>query len=281
MSPKSFLWLLLFSCLGYGSASAQAAATHPPALVIGHAGSGFLTPLSPFNPLPPNSMASLKKAFEHGADGVEVDVQLSSDGTAILYHDPTLNTFTAKAGLIDTMRAEQVLGVPYKAGFLYDLFQDEKIISLEQLLQYLGSMPEKPYLQLDLRNSTPERRAWYAATLMELLRKYAYPLQKLAFISPDEALLEAFRKEEPQATLLVDADDDFDGAFRKVLQHRFQGIVAPSHYVKQEQVRRAQKQGLQVILFGGKSRSGIASILKKEPDAVEVNNVSRMRKLLE
>ncbi len=38
------------------------------------------------------SMAGVEKALAQGADGVEVDVQLSQDSIPILYHDPTLNT---------------------------------------------------------------------------------------------------------------------------------------------------------------------------------------------
>ncbi len=267
--------------LGFRSHRSASSRPHPHVLVIGHAGSGFLSPVSPFNPLPPNSMGSIKKAFEDGADGVEVDVQLSKDNTPILYHDVLLDSFTDAAGLIDTLPAARVLGLPYRAGFPYEPFQHETIISLEQLLKYLGTRQELSYLQLDLRNRLPEHHPAYVQTVLRLLAKYNYPLPKVAFISPDVALLEQFRTAAPTAVLLLDAEGDFEGTRQKVLQHRFQGFVIASKVVQRAQVQQAKQQGLQVILFGGRSASAIAGILDKGPDAIEVNNVRRLRKLLE
>ncbi|MEU6822198.1 glycerophosphodiester phosphodiesterase [Streptomyces atriruber] len=37
-----------------------------------------------------NTIPSLRSAFERGADAVEIDVRLSSDGVPVLLHDPTL-----------------------------------------------------------------------------------------------------------------------------------------------------------------------------------------------
>ena len=69
--------------------------TAPRPLVLGHAGAGFFTPLNPFNPLPPSSLAGVRHALAQGADGVEVDVQLSQDSVLVLYHDPGLTSMTA------------------------------------------------------------------------------------------------------------------------------------------------------------------------------------------
>ncbi len=39
---------------------------------------------------PENTKASFKKAVDAGADGVELDVHLSSDGIPVVIHDETL-----------------------------------------------------------------------------------------------------------------------------------------------------------------------------------------------
>ena len=80
--------LLLPGCDDLAAEEVAAGGKQP--LVIGHAGSGFLTPLNPFNPLPPSSRASIRQALARGADGVEVDVQLSQDSVLLLYHDEKL-----------------------------------------------------------------------------------------------------------------------------------------------------------------------------------------------
>ncbi|WP_276498889.1 glycerophosphodiester phosphodiesterase [Pontibacter litorisediminis] len=251
-------------------------------LVLGHAGSGFFSPLNPFNPLPSNSMASIAKAMEeNGADGVEVDVQLSQDGVPILYHDVTLESLTQAKGIIDNLPAAEVVGLKYKGGFFYDLFHDEEIITLEALLQRFGTYPELPYLHIDLRNHNPSRHLYYAQTLMALLRKYNYPLQKLVFISPNPKFLLAFEEVEPQAQLMIDTAGDFEQALLEAQQNKLQGICANGRDVTAAQVQRAKEQGLQVALFGGKSRSRIARMINMRPDAIQVDNVRAMREMLD
>ncbi|MEJ8803224.1 glycerophosphodiester phosphodiesterase [Pontibacter sp. H249] len=251
-------------------------------LVLGHAGSGFMSPINPFNPLPSNSMASIEQAMEeHGADGVEVDVQLSQDGVFILYHDLDLNSMSDKSGMIENLKAADVVGVKYKGGFFYDLFHDEEIVTLEMMLERFSTYPELPYLQIDLRNYTPQRNLYYAQSLLTLLQKYDYPFEKLMFISPDPEFLEAFRQVNPEAPLMIDTGGDFEAAYKVAVERNFEGICAEGKSVSFEQVKKAKEQGLFVSLFGGKSRSRITKMIKLQPDAIQVNNVATMRDLLE
>ncbi|SFU93758.1 glycerophosphodiester phosphodiesterase [Pontibacter akesuensis] len=255
---------------------------HTDVQVIGHAGSGFMSPFNPFNPLPSNSMASILQAVEeHSADGVEVDVQLTQDGVPVLYHDPTLESSTAATGFIDDLSANEVIGLKYTGGFGYDLFQDEEIITLEAMLQRFATYPELPYLHLDLRNQKPERHLNYAQTLLAMLRKYNYPVQQLVFISPNPDFLMAFREVEPQAQLMLDTGGSFDEALQTIQKYKLQGICANGRNVSEAQVQQAKALGLQVALFGGKSRSRIAKMINMQPDAIQVDNVAAARDLLE
>lgn len=250
--------------------------------VIGHAGSGFLSPFNPFNALPANSMASILQAMEeHGADGVEVDVQLTQDNVLVLYHDPTLESSTAAAGFIDELSAEEVVGLKYEGGLVYDLFQDEEIITLEAMLQRFATYPELPYLHLDLRNQRPERHTAYAQTLLAMLRKYNYPLQKLVFISPNPDFLLAFRELEPQALLMLDSGGNFEETLQTIQAYKINGICANGRNVSETQVQQAKALGLTVALFGGKSRSRIAKMINMQPDAIQVDHVAAARDLLD
>jgi glycerophosphoryl diester phosphodiesterase len=244
--------------------------------VIGHAGSGFFSPINPFNPYPANSKTSILKAMQAGADGVEVDVQLSKDGVPVLYHDPTLQTMSLGKGYVGNLPAAQVLGLAYTGGFFYDLFQDEHIISLEELLQQFRSYRELPELHLDLRNHTQLAPAYYAAALMTMLQKYRYPIRKISFVSPDEKLLLAFKKAAPGAALLLDQDVSFDHTLRVVLKQGLDGFVANAKGISAAEIKKARQHRLQVVLFGVKSPFSVYQVLLLEPDAVEVNNVPAM-----
>lgn len=249
-------------------------------LVIGHAGRGFYSPLNPFNPYPANSMTSLLKAMAEGAQGLEVDVHLSQDEVPILYHDPRLNTMTSATGLIEEKPAKAVLGLPYQGNFFYDLFHQEKIIALEDLLREFQKYPEVPYLHLDLRQEGTKRPQIYARALLGLLRQYQFPAQKLTFISPDPVLLKAIQQEEPQATYLLDMVESFGHTLAWVQQHKLHGLVINSREMNAQKMQQARAHKLQVVLFGPKSSGSIYKSILLQPDAIEVNNVAAMAEMV-
>ena len=56
---------------------------------------------------PENTMLAFRKAEEVGADGIELDVHLSSDGELIIIHDEALKRTAGKDGVVsDYTRSE-------------------------------------------------------------------------------------------------------------------------------------------------------------------------------
>lgn len=74
--------------------------------VIGHRGAAALAR--------ENSLEAIRAALEAGADGVEVDVRLSSDGVAVLMHDADVSRTTSGSGRVADLTAAELtaLGVP-------------------------------------------------------------------------------------------------------------------------------------------------------------------------
>uniref|UniRef100_A0A336KEV4 CSON008817 protein n=1 Tax=Culicoides sonorensis TaxID=179676 RepID=A0A336KEV4_CULSO len=71
-------------------------------LDVGHRGSGTSFKANSGNVIRENTIASLKKAAEHGADMVEFDVQLSKDLVPVIYHDFNVYVSLKKKGDINT-----------------------------------------------------------------------------------------------------------------------------------------------------------------------------------
>ncbi|WP_190242618.1 glycerophosphodiester phosphodiesterase [Hymenobacter lapidiphilus] len=148
------LLLLLINCPALSQVRAGWQAPVPLVegpLAIGHAGSGFLTQFRPFNPLPPSSKQSVRRALARGADGVEVDVRLSQDSEAILYHDSQLESMTTGTGCVSQTPARALTQLDYRVSWPYRWFQPyEQVGRLDSLLVYLRKQPNFPYLHLDL-----------------------------------------------------------------------------------------------------------------------------------
>jgi glycerophosphoryl diester phosphodiesterase len=60
---------------------------------------------------PENTMISFKEAEREGADGIELDVQMSKDGVVVVIHDETLNRTTNKKGWVKNFTADELMCV--------------------------------------------------------------------------------------------------------------------------------------------------------------------------
>src|SRR5258708_39992946 len=72
-------------------------------LIIAHRGASGLAA--------ENTLAAFRLAIALGADGVEMDVQLSADGAPVIMHDLRVNRTTNGAGLVQSFSAEQLRGL--------------------------------------------------------------------------------------------------------------------------------------------------------------------------
>ncbi|SMB99768.1 glycerophosphoryl diester phosphodiesterase [Hymenobacter roseosalivarius DSM 11622] len=256
--------------------------------VIGHAGSGFFTPLNPFNPLPPSSMAGVEKALAQGADGVEIDVQLSQDSIPILYHDPTLNTMTTGRGCVSQQPAAALVKLPYRGGWGYDLFQDERIVTLETLLARAARYPQHPYLHLDLHEHDGcgeeySRSPALVRALAALVRRYKVPPDRLFILTTYQPTLRQLKQELPRVPLGLEVvqDENLMDALAAAESIGVQAIVMPKAMATPEQVGQVQAAGFDAVLFGGRSAGSIRRLVASHPDAIEVDNVSQLLRTLQ
>jgi len=87
---------------------------------------------------PENTLLAFSKAFEFNADGIECDVQKSSDGAYFIFHDLSLQRMTGYKGDIDTENSKKIKalsagdgqGIPDFESFL-DSLPDGKFINIE------------------------------------------------------------------------------------------------------------------------------------------------------
>src|SRR5512145_1053572 len=85
---------------------------------------------------PENTLASFDSALEIGAEYVELDVQLTSDGEVVVLHDPTVDRTTDGHGPISDLTLAQArrlcAGCPSRFG---STFATERIPTLREVLE--------------------------------------------------------------------------------------------------------------------------------------------------
>jgi len=88
-------------------------------LVIAHRGASGLAP--------ENTMMAFRLAIALGADGFELDVQLSADGQAVVIHDAHINRTTDRMGTVAALTAEELAACDAGAWFARRLSRRPRI----------------------------------------------------------------------------------------------------------------------------------------------------------
>jgi glycerophosphoryl diester phosphodiesterase len=76
-----------------------------PSANIGHRGTG---PTREGHPFPENSISSFMAAIDEGADGIELDVEITQDGQLIVMHDDTVDRTTNCTGCVSEMTFDAI-----------------------------------------------------------------------------------------------------------------------------------------------------------------------------
>ena len=257
-------------------------------LKLGHAGLGFESVINPFNPYPPNGFTALKKAMDYGADGVEVDVQMTKDSVLVLFHDLTLEETTDLEGCIQEKTWSEIQGGKYELGFFYDLFQSDKIIRLDSLLSWFQTFEEFPFIHFDTRiyNTCNEADPYaysgaLAPQLVKVLDKYSVPKNKVLIISTTAKFLKYLQELQSPYPLSYEETGNFENGLDAVLKLGITSLTIKPKLLTTEKVALAHKKNIEIITFGGKSRGGTADLIELNPDVIHTNNIRAMVDLLD
>jgi glycerophosphoryl diester phosphodiesterase len=97
---------------------------------------------------PENTLAAFKLALQQGADGIELDAKLSTDGHVMVIHDQTVDRTTPFHGNVGDLRLAELRKMD--AGSHFDCaFKGEPIPTLEEVFKAVGQLT---YINVELTN---------------------------------------------------------------------------------------------------------------------------------
>lgn len=252
---------------------------------------GFLTPFGPFNALPPSSAASIRRALALGVDGVEVDVRLSQDSVAVLYHDAELESMTTGKGCVSQTPARELAGLRYQVRWPFRWFGPTQGLSrLDSLLAEFAGRPVFPHLHLDLHEDDPcasndaAREAALARQLGVLLARYPAPAGRVTIVSRRAAMLVRAGRLVPAGTVLAleVADAEYEAAVATLAELPGVGaVVLHKDAITPARVAQLHGLGRQVIAFGGRSAQAVRRVVAAGPDAYEVDHIKELLQQLQ
>lgn len=102
---------------------------------------------------PENTMIAFEQAYQIGADGLELDVQLTRDGEVVIFHDKMIDRMTNGSGTLSELTLKDVQSVSID-GLMQDELPRQKIPTLKE---YLSWVHDKDFLtNIELKTLTGE-----------------------------------------------------------------------------------------------------------------------------
>ncbi|QPC46812.1 glycerophosphodiester phosphodiesterase [Mangrovibacillus cuniculi] len=102
---------------------------------------------------PENTMLAFEKALEVGADGIELDVQLSADGEVVVIHDETIDRTTNGSGEVRNFTLQELQS--FQASYTFNVGNRfTPIPTLREVFQFLTT--NRLVCNIELKNSVVE-----------------------------------------------------------------------------------------------------------------------------
>lgn len=180
---------------------------------------------------PENTLAAFQLGLEQGADGIELDVQLSADGVPVVIHDPTLDRTTDQSGAVAELPARTIVradtfdrwawdqpGAPHASRACGWTLEQTRVPTLEVVL---GWLPPDRGLVIDVKAAAA------VPAILELLAKRADAANSVRLISFVPAAIDAARDLAPWLStgLLLDEGDSFPAGVAWAAGHGHASVV--------------------------------------------------------
>lgn len=136
-----------------------------------------------------NTFAAFKKAKELGADGIELDLQVSNDGILVVFHDNDLKRLAGINKMVNQCSYDEL--IHYKLGPRFKrLFRRDRMIAFADVLEWANA--ENIALNVELKESLITNEH----VLKELLQTISLP-ENSHFSSFHDSLLKLVKEIRP------------------------------------------------------------------------------------
>jgi glycerophosphoryl diester phosphodiesterase len=211
---------------------AQEPNTEKPFHYVGHRGASYLAP--------ENTLASIKLAWELGADGAECDVMLTSDQKVVLFHDNNTKTLTGENFTIKEATWEelkQLVVIPRETN--YPEYNHETIPLLEDVL---ASIPEDRMLVIEIKTGS-EILPFLQEVIAQHLKR-----GKISFIAFDFETIKQTKALYPEIPCyyLSSFKPDFNKHFDAIVESQLDGVDLRHTIIDRELVEKCNASGLDV-----------------------------------
>ena len=223
-------------------------------LVLAHRGASSF--------FPENTAEAFRKAIELGADGIELDVRLTSDCFLAVHHDPQLR---------DGRDISRVLATSLP----------ESVILLPAALDACG----KSFVNIEIKNDVLDQsfieNERGLPELLRVIQTCTNHKKRILVSSFDRACLEIIREFDSEILIgYLFSDENFDQAIQYCLAMGFNALHPADSLVGQSRVNEAQSEGLAVCVWTVDDEERLSELVAMGVDCVITNFPDRGRQVV-
>jgi glycerophosphoryl diester phosphodiesterase len=212
---------------------------------------------------PENTLLAFAKALELGADGIELDVRITLDGSLVVYHDESLERLTGHHRLVTQMTYNELLG--------HRLRQEQHIPTLDETLSFLN---DRCLLNVEIKASSAALAVVDLLTLQ--INKGLWRASNLLVSSFDTNVLAQIAKLSPGISLGVITSDDFEGAISFATKIKASSVHPHYSLINDALVAKAHANRLKVFAWTVNDPLEIARLKNLSVDAVITDYPDRL-----
>ncbi len=231
---------------------------------------------------PENTMASFQKAFEMGADMLELDVQLSRDGHVVVIHDSDVERTSNGQGEVGALSLQELKSLDVGAWYHPD-YAGETIPTLDEVMERFGGE-----IGLLIELKLPSRYPGIEEKVADVLKRKAPAASRLRDTSrmimvqsADTDSLRRFHELMPEIPLGIVATSS-----KELSKERLQEFSSYADYmnvsvklVSRSLIRKIHEAGMKTFVWTIRDvlqipflmESGVDGIITDYPDRVPVS----------
>lgn len=220
---------------------------------------------------PENTLFSFYMGVNTGADGIETDVQSTSDGVLVLFHDDDMSRIVGSHSKICDHTYAQLLKMDF-GSYKGPKFQGEKIVRLDEFLLHFGA--KNLTFALEVKQEGVEK------PMLEVIERYGVRDKVIITSFCWQSLLN-LRKLDASIRLGYLTEKVDEVILKNLLDNHIQQICPCIDYFDESMFGRCVALGLSIRYWGISDTPRMLKALSLGGDGMTINNPIKLQRELE
>ncbi|ADQ13961.1 glycerophosphodiester phosphodiesterase [Halanaerobium hydrogeniformans] len=227
---------------------------------------------------PENSLLAFERAVEMGCDAFEIDVQLSSDGKIVVFHDEELDNVSDGSGFLKDHTWAELKNLEITDNNEDEKYGVQRILSLKELLKMMQK--NDIILNLELKNDLIDYPGM-EEKVCEMLKEYKM-LDRVIVSSFNHYSLRKFSKICPEIdlgilymTTLIKPENYVDS-----LDFKVRSLHPAAKTLDQEVVKGIKASGYEIYPYTVNEKEELKKMIELGVDGIITDYPDRLKEIL-